>query len=486
MNKLILSAIALRAGLLLFGSWQDTHLAFKYTDIDYEVYTDAAQFIVNGGSPYQRSTYRYSPLLAALLTPNILVHGSFGKVLFALADILAALLMQRLIHRRYTKQVSNTTGRSTPKKQFLSPSLSTTTTLALALWLFSPFTVTISTRGNGEALVTCMLLCMLDLLEKNYIIISGMLYGFAVHWRVYPIIYALPILKYLAGSSGSKGDKRDTDGADAVSNTVVDRRITRSNTRTQTTKSGGDGRNLKSSKMTAATIFFDSVFSLDGFKFGSAAALVFISLGISLYRLYGFTFLHETYLYHATRMDPRHNFSPYYYPAYLGTEEAANNGSFSAIRGEESSWIGGATSKIRRDTLISIIGDSGKIWTLVTVLVQLSLGWAFSPDDLVAAFFLQTVAFVAFNKVATAQYFVWYLSWLPFVLPTLLHAPNKRRLLVACLAWAASLGHWLAWAYQLEFAGSAVHVAVWCAGLLWVVANAALLRELVHALKKRW
>lgn len=40
-------------------------------------------------------------------------------------------------------------------------------TLCVAVWLFSPFTVSISTRGNGEALVTCMLLGMLVCLQQG-------------------------------------------------------------------------------------------------------------------------------------------------------------------------------------------------------------------------------------------------------------------------------------------------------------------------------
>ena len=81
---------AVRAALLALGAWQDAHLRVKYTDIDYEVYTDAAAYLVAGQSPYLRSTYRYSPLLAAALAPNLLLHRAWGKVLFCGADLLTA------------------------------------------------------------------------------------------------------------------------------------------------------------------------------------------------------------------------------------------------------------------------------------------------------------------------------------------------------------------------------------------------------------
>jgi phosphatidylinositol glycan class M len=45
--------------------------------------------MARGESPYERDTYRYSPLIAAALLPNVWVHPVWGKVLFCGGDLLA-------------------------------------------------------------------------------------------------------------------------------------------------------------------------------------------------------------------------------------------------------------------------------------------------------------------------------------------------------------------------------------------------------------
>lgn len=57
-------------GLLLFGDIQDYYAKVKYTDLDYAVYTDAAKYVLQNKSPYDRHTYRYTPLLAYLMIPS--------------------------------------------------------------------------------------------------------------------------------------------------------------------------------------------------------------------------------------------------------------------------------------------------------------------------------------------------------------------------------------------------------------------------------
>ena len=51
--------------------------------------------------------------------------------------------------------------------------------------------------------------------------------------------------------------------------------------------------------------------------FAATVVITFLVIGCGCYAACGYDFLHETFLYHSGRKDPRHNFSIYFYSAYL-------------------------------------------------------------------------------------------------------------------------------------------------------------------------
>lgn len=97
---------------------------------------------------------------------------------------------------------------------------------------------------------------------------------------------------------------------------------------------------------------------------------------------YGRPFMQHTYLHHVTRIDHRHNFSPYNTQLYLASAAppfSASSFSLSSLRIES-----------------------------VAFLPQLALSCVFIPlaiakKDLATAMLAQTFAFVTFNKVCTSQ-----------------------------------------------------------------------------------
>ena len=70
---------------MFYGEWQDANMEVKFTDVDYFVFTDAAKFVSQLDSPYRRSTYRYSPMLAWLLIPNVFFAQSIWKAFVYIA-----------------------------------------------------------------------------------------------------------------------------------------------------------------------------------------------------------------------------------------------------------------------------------------------------------------------------------------------------------------------------------------------------------------
>ena len=72
----------------------------KYTDTDYDVFSDAATHVFNGNSPYARHTYRYTPIAAYICLVNNLIHPLAGKVVFCIFDVLMGIVMWALIEQQ--------------------------------------------------------------------------------------------------------------------------------------------------------------------------------------------------------------------------------------------------------------------------------------------------------------------------------------------------------------------------------------------------
>ena len=172
-----LSAALLRALLLAYGEWQDANFSVKFTDVDYHVFSDAARHVVEWRSPFLRPTYRYTPLLAFLLTMNHYLFYSFGKVLFICCDLCAGLLIQQILSLRKVERVK--------------------IVVSVSLWLLNPLTATVSSRGNAESVLAVLVLLTFYFVMLKRLFLSAVFFGIAVHMKIFPIIYLLPLFLFI-------------------------------------------------------------------------------------------------------------------------------------------------------------------------------------------------------------------------------------------------------------------------------------------------
>ncbi|KAF2071935.1 hypothetical protein CYY_006750 [Polysphondylium violaceum] len=404
-KSLLIGGFIIRLILIVFSEWQDANMLVKYTDIDYIVYTDASRFVVDGLSPYDRSTYRYTPLLSYLLIPNILLHKAFGKVLFVVCDMIIAILLKSILIERLPK---------------ISPRL---LLICLASWVINPFAINVSTRGNAESVIGAMVLATLYFLSKKNLILASIFYGLSVHFKIYPIIYSIPIYLYIDENFYSK---KASEYSSLVTHSY---------------------KNL-----------IKNFFNSNRLKFFFISAFTFISLTALMYLIYGYIFLYETYLYHVIRADNRHNFSVYFYQIYLNTPIIESVSDLTKIAAAGSN-LGVALASFLPQVVLLLV---------ITMVYY---------NDLEFCLLLETITFVAFNKVCTVQYFIWYFSLLPLVIP--FSSLSLLKYIILFAAWMGSQGFWLFSAFSLEFLGQQTFWNIWLAGLLFFAANIFILEMFI-------
>lgn len=166
--------------MFFYGLWQDANSPMKYTDIDYYVFTDAVHYVTHGQSPYERETYRYTPILSWFLLPTAWPGKwfCFGKALFALSDIVTGWLIVLVLR----------SAGGMPMERALK---------FASIWLLNPMVAAISTRGSSEGLLAAMVVALLWSVMQHHIVLSGLLLGFGVHFKIYPFIYAPSIVWWL-------------------------------------------------------------------------------------------------------------------------------------------------------------------------------------------------------------------------------------------------------------------------------------------------
>lgn len=383
---LIVLSFLVRVGFFLFGIYQDAHFKVRYTDIDYFVFHDAAKYVYEGKSPYARDTYRYTPLLSWLLVPNH-YFGWFhlGKIIFVIFDLITGFLIMKLLNQ------------SISKKRAL---------VLESIWLLNPMVITISTRGNAESVLCCLIMLALYYLQKGRYIMAGLLYGLSIHFKIYPIIYCIPMAIFIYHRTRKEGPR---------------------------------------GQLTALL------------KIGVSTLVALLGCGWAMYKMYGYEFLDQAYLYHLYRTDHRHNFSIWNMLLYLDSANKGNGG--------------------------SNLSKYAFVPQLLLVLMTGCLQW-WNPtfDNLLSVLFVQTFAFVAYNKVCTSQYFVWYLIFLPFYLSRS-HISWKRGILMVTL-WAVTQGIWLSQGYYLEFEGKNVfYPGIFVASAMFFLTNVWLLGGFITDLK---
>lgn len=249
---------------------------------------------------------------------------SFGKFLFIIFDLLCGFLILKI----------NELNMADKDKNLYS----------ILFWFYNPITIAIASRGNAESLMSFLVLNFIYFLKRKNYILSGLFYGLAIHFKIYPVTYALALVLYII-----------------------------------------QFKKLIENK-TLISILKSVMFNGGLLKFGLSSAAILCILTYYFYLKYGYIFLYETYLYHLIRKDIRHNFSPYFYMLYL------------------------------TDTIeLGLI----KFFSFLPQLMLILSASYYLHDKIELCLFFITFTFVTFNKVCTSQYFVWYLSLIPLIGPSL-------------------------------------------------------------------
>lgn len=295
----------------------------------------------------------------------------------------------------------------------------------LALWLLNPMVITISTRGSSESVLTCFIMLSVYCFLREQYTLSAMWLGLSIHLKIYPIIY-IPAFLY---SLTARGPKIGCLASIPVANWIT-------------------LANIKYLLTTTASVGICNMW---------------------MYKIYGWEFLEHSYLYHLTRIDHRHNFSVYNVMLYVASARP-----YLVIE-----------SKSQFDFIFAALAERIEKFAFLPQLMisAVIVPLALAQKNLMACLFIQTFAFVTFNKVMTSQYFIWFLIFLPHYLATskLMNKGQRLRGVIMLIMWVATQAGWLFYAYRLEFLGESTFAdGLMSASILFFLTNCYLLKQFIE------
>ena len=376
-----------------------------YTDIDYHVFSDGAKELLLGKNPYERETYRYTPILAFLMTPNIFFYYSFGKFLLSSVDVFVGFLIEKLLIVQNKNNNNN--------NNFVYNSL---------FYLYNPIIIVICTRGSADCIITCLVVLCLLLLEMKYYLLSAFVFGFAVHFKIYPIIYAPAIYLYLINKIYNKNNNKNINKNSYLKNFIQKINF-------------------------PIFLIIKNFFKYYSLIYILISSLTFLFLLLIFYYLIGYKFLYEYLLYHIIRKDHRHNYSMFYYLIYL-------------------------TYNSKLSKFLSLI-------TFFPQIILILLTTLLKYENINLCLILLTMIFVVFNKVITAQYFIWYLCLMPLIIDrNLLFNEKKKKGIFLAGIWMFFEAIWNNFSHLLEFNGKNKFIEMWLIDVCFFLVNCIIIKEI--------
>ena len=417
-------SLTLRYLIIIITEYLYYNYGVLYTDIDYHVFSDGAKHVAKLESPYERETYRYTPLLAVLMIPNVKIWYPIGKFLLSTIDVGVGYLIEKLLKEQQTQSKEEITFNEVLKAENDEAFYN----YASLFYLYNPLTIVICTRGSADCIITFLVLLSLIYLEKKKYILSAIIYGFAVHFKIYPIIYAPSIFLYLLYKEFVKNKQKEFPPIPFFERLFF--------------------KVISTIKMLFSFIFTKIAISY----IIISSSVFFVFLGI-FYKLIGYKFLYEYLLYHLIRKDHRHNYSIFYYTIYLTYDNPFSK-------------------------YLSLVTFLPQMLLILTVTI-------FLYRDINLCLIVLTMIFVHFNKVITAQYFIWYLSLIPLIVHrNLLFNVKKCKALIMFSIWMFFELIWNTYSHLLEYEGKNYFMSMWVVNICFFLISCLFIREIIINMRK--